>query len=257
MKSKLKNGWRSIMPIHTQGELAARFCVFPKLNKSASCSSPGKTRVYLNVYDLTTVNGYFYWAGVGVFHSGIEVHGSEYAFGAHDYPTSGVFEVEPRQCPGFNFRKSIFIGTTNLDQNQIKEFMEDQSANYHGDTYHLVVKNCNHFCEDMCYKLTGKRIPKWVNRLARIGSFCNCILPEALKTNTSNYRESDCEKKSLRGSSLRCFSSISMHQKERENEDEDEEEEVSISSLFLHSHYKGCLPNWDLKKFRSKSVKEG
>lgn len=99
------------------------------------------------------------------------VHGVEYAFGAHDYPTSGVFEVEPRQCPGFKFRKSIFIGTTCLDPIQVREFMERQSARYNGDTYHLIVKNCNHFCKDICYKLTGKSIPKWVNRLAKIGIF--------------------------------------------------------------------------------------
>jgi len=101
------------------------------------------------------------------------VHGVEYAFGAHDYPTSGVFEVEPRQCPGFNFRKSILIGTTALDSSQVREFMERQSASYNGDTYHLIVKNCNHFCKDICYKLTGKSIPTWVNRLARLGIFCS------------------------------------------------------------------------------------
>ena len=93
----------------------------------------------------------------------------EYAFGAHDYPTSGVFEVEPRQCPGFKFRKSIFIGTTTLDPIQVREFMECNSARFNGDTYHLIVKNCNHFCKDICHKLTGKHIPKWVNRLAKIG----------------------------------------------------------------------------------------
>lgn len=98
------------------------------------------------------------------------VYDIEYAFGAHDFPTSGVFEVEPRQCPGFRFRKSIFIGTTHLNPHQVRDFMEHQAANYCGDTYHLVAKNCNHFCEDICYKLTGKRIPKWVNRLARIGT---------------------------------------------------------------------------------------
>lgn len=99
----------------------------------------------------------------------LTVHGVEYAFGAHDYPSSGVFEVEPRQCPGFKFRKSIFMGTTSLDPFQIREFMERQSAKYNGDAYHLIVKNCNHFSEDICYKLTGNSIPKWVNRLARIG----------------------------------------------------------------------------------------
>ena len=41
--------------------------------------------------------------------------------------------------------------------------------NYNGDMYHLIAKNCNHFCKDACYKLTGNSIPKWVNRLAGIG----------------------------------------------------------------------------------------
>lgn len=99
----------------------------------------------------------------------VTVYGVEYAFGAHDYPTSGVFEVDPRQCPGFKFRKSIFMGTTCLDPFQVREFMERQSANYNGDTYHLIFKNCNHFCEDTSYKLTGNSIPKWVNRLANFG----------------------------------------------------------------------------------------
>lgn len=99
------------------------------------------------------------------------VHGVEYAFGAHDYPTSGVFEVEPHHCPGFKFRKSILMGTTCLDPRQVREFVEVQSVNYNGDSYHLIVKNCNHFCEDIICKLTGNSIPKWVNRLARIGMY--------------------------------------------------------------------------------------
>ncbi|CAL9162135.1 unnamed protein product, partial [Musa hybrid cultivar] len=82
------------------------------------CHTPGNAPVYLNVYDLPPMNGYMYWAGLGIFHTGVEVHGVEYVFGAHDYPGSGVFEVEPRQCPGFMFKKSIFMGTTCLDSLQ-------------------------------------------------------------------------------------------------------------------------------------------
>ncbi|KAK6916543.1 PPPDE peptidase domain [Dillenia turbinata] len=246
MKSGSKNGWKSFMPLRLRRKSATRFCIFPKV-KSASYS-PGSTPVYLNVYDLTPMNGYIYWAGLGVFHSGVEVYGVEYAFGAHDYSTSGVFEVEPRQCPGFRFRKSIFMGTTCLDPLHVRAFMEHLSANYHGDTYHLIVKNCNHFCEDVCYKLTGKKIPKWVNRLAKIGSLCNCILPKALKSSAvrhdPNSEGYDNEKKRLRGN-FNCLSSISMHQKE-----------VSLSSLFLHSHYKGCLPPWELKRSKNGSFKK-
>nr|DAD21739.1 TPA_asm: hypothetical protein HUJ06_023202 [Nelumbo nucifera] len=116
MKLGSKKGCNSNMPCHKRGKSAC-FSLFPKV-KSASYNTGG-TPVYLNVYDLTPMNGYVYWAGLGVFHSGVEVHGVEYAFGAHDYPSSGVFEVEPRQCPGFKFRKSIFMGTTCLDPTQV------------------------------------------------------------------------------------------------------------------------------------------
>lgn len=58
------------MPHSLRGESATRFCIFPKV-KSASYSQ-GDTPVYLNVYDLTPANGYVYWAGLGIFHSGVE-----------------------------------------------------------------------------------------------------------------------------------------------------------------------------------------
>ncbi|KAL1353737.1 deSI-like protein At4g17486 [Arachis duranensis] len=252
MKLKSKKGWKSIVPLHLKGKSATRFSLFRKVN-SASCG-PAKTPVYLNVYDLTPMNGYMYWAGLGIYHSGVEVHGVEYAFGAHDYPSSGVFEVEPRQCPGFKFRKSIFIGTTSLDPVQVREFMERQAASYNGDTYHLILKNCNHFCKDMCYKLTGKSIPKWVNRLAKLGSICNCVLPQALRTSSVRHDPSyqplphDSEKRRLRGS-FNCLSSISMRQKH-----------LSTSSLFLQSPIRGCLssswPSWELRKSINRSLKE-
>ncbi|KAL1371133.1 deSI-like protein At4g17486 isoform X1 [Arachis hypogaea] len=141
------------------------------------------TMVYLNVYDLTPVNNYLYAFGVGIYHSGIEVHGMEYGFGAHDYSTSGVFEVEPRSCPGFIFRRSVLLGTTDMSRSEFRTFIEHLSSKYHGDTYHLIAKNCNHFTDEVCQQLTGKPIPAWVNRLARVvsGSFCNCLLPESLQ----------------------------------------------------------------------------
>ncbi|CAN6306127.1 unnamed protein product [Urochloa humidicola] len=223
---------------------SAHFCLFSKV-RSAS-PPPGNTAVYLNVYDLTPVNGYVYWAGLGIFHSGIEVHGVEYAFGAHDYSISGVFEVEPRQCPGFKFRKSIYMGTTCLDPLQIREFMEIQSVNYNGDTYHLISKNCNHFCEDICKKLTGNLIPKWVNRLARMGAVCNCILPESLKINAVCHdpdgQAEDSEKRRLTGA-FSCFSSISLCQRH-----------FSTSSLSLRSPAKGT--SWDTKQSSSARLKK-
>ncbi|KAL9681102.1 hypothetical protein QQ045_012883 [Rhodiola kirilowii] len=55
----------------------------------------------------------------------------EYGFGAHEYATSGVFEVEPRSCPGFLFRKSILLGTTDMSPAEFRTFMESLSSSYH------------------------------------------------------------------------------------------------------------------------------
>ncbi|XP_072992346.1 deSI-like protein At4g17486 isoform X2 [Typha latifolia] len=246
MKLGSKKGWKSLMPLHLGRKSATRFCMFSKVRSASEIR--GNAPVYLNVYDLTPMNGYVYWAGLGIFHSGVEVYGVEYAFGAHDYSMSGVFEVEPRQCPGFRFRKSILIGTTCLDPIQVREFMELQSVNYHGDAYHLITKNCNHFCKDICYKLTGNSIPKWVNRLARIGAVCNCILPEALKISAIHQdpddHAEDGEKRRLT-SALSCFSSISMRQRP-----------LSASCLFLPSPLKGCLSSWEFRRSSSIALKE-
>ncbi|XP_010518717.1 PREDICTED: deSI-like protein At4g17486 isoform X2 [Tarenaya hassleriana] len=108
-------------------------------------------------------------------------HGLEYGFGAHEYASSGVFEVEPRSCPGFIFRRSVLLGTTSMSRSELRSFMEIFSRKYHGDTYHLIAKNCNHFTEEVCLQLTGKPIPGWINRMARVGSFCNCLLPESIQ----------------------------------------------------------------------------
>lgn len=70
MKSGPKNGWHSIVPLCLRSKTAAHFCMFPKV-KSAGYG-PGNAPVYLNVYDLTPINGYVYWAGIGIFHSGVE-----------------------------------------------------------------------------------------------------------------------------------------------------------------------------------------
>ncbi|KAK2973632.1 hypothetical protein RJ640_029624 [Escallonia rubra] len=143
-----------------------------------------ETQVILNVYDLTPLNQYSVWFGFGIFHSGIEVHGMEYGFGAHDFPISGVFEVEPKSCPGFIYRCSIPLGRTEMPPSEFRTFIESVASEYHGDTYHLISKNCNHFTDDMSWKLTGKGIPGWVNRLARLGALCSCLLPESLQVST-------------------------------------------------------------------------
>ncbi|KAE8710397.1 DeSI-like protein [Hibiscus syriacus] len=150
-------------------------------NSSNGESSSNGTKVVLHVYDLTHINNYSYRFGLGIFHSGIEVHGKEYDFGAHEFPATGVFEVEPKNCPGFAYRCSISLGSINMSLTEFTTFIEKMASQYYGNSYHLISKNCNHFTDDVVHKLTSKHIPGWVNRLARLGSLFSCILPESLQ----------------------------------------------------------------------------
>nr|GEW10189.1 hypothetical protein [Tanacetum cinerariifolium] len=77
MKLVTKKELTSIAPFRMKGKSTPCFCLF---QKAKSGYGPGDSPVYLNVYDLTPMNGYAYWAGLGIFHSGVEVNGVEYAY---------------------------------------------------------------------------------------------------------------------------------------------------------------------------------
>ncbi|CAM0913107.1 unnamed protein product [Alopecurus aequalis] len=142
----------------------------------ASSSSP----VFLNVYDVTPANGYSRWLGLGVYHSGVQVHGVEYAYGAHEGAGSGIFEVSPRRCPGYAFREAVLVGTTEMTRAEVRALMADLATDFPGDAYNLVSRNCNHFCDAACRRLVARaRIPRWVNRLAKIGVAFTCVIPSS------------------------------------------------------------------------------
>nr|GMD47422.1 deSI-like protein At4g17486 [Ipomoea batatas] len=88
--------------------------------------------------------------------------------------------------------------------------MEKLAEEYSGNSYNLITKNCNHFCNDVCSRLTGKPIPRWVNRLARLGFLCNCVLPAGLnETKVRHVKAEDrlSDKKKLRSHSSRFVNS--------------------------------------------------
>mmetsp|Transcript_19494 Transcript_19494/g.62054 ORF Transcript_19494/g.62054 Transcript_19494/m.62054 type:complete len:202 (-) Transcript_19494:115-720(-) len=148
----------------------------------------GGSPVYLNVYDMSPNNDYSYWCGLGIFHSGIEVYDSEYAFGGHDYPISGIFETKPKDAEALGapvipiqFRESILVGYTDMEHADVQGLVDSMgSGRYLGNRYHLLLKNCNHFSSEMCEALTGRTAPGWVNRLAYMAVLLHCLLPKGL-----------------------------------------------------------------------------
>ncbi|KAG7672615.1 hypothetical protein Ndes2526B_g08857 [Nannochloris sp. 'desiccata'] len=134
--------------------------------------------VYLNVYDLVEQNNYMHWAGVGIYHSGVEIYGVEYAFGGHEYDAPGVFATHPRLAPGtVALREALLVGYTTLTPTEVYDLVQNMGHEYKGNKYHLLQMNCNTFSTDLCRRLTGTEPPSWVNRLANIAVSLHCLLP--------------------------------------------------------------------------------
>lgn len=155
--------------------------------KSRSINNPGsgdinrqkgRAEVKLNVYDMVSMasfNQYSSPIGFGVFHSGAEIYGCEYAYGGHNNYDSGVFEIAPKDVTAlgvesFKFRETIVIGYTDFNQDEVKQIVEQLGVKFRGDKYHLLHQNCNHFTDELTKILCGQGIPSWVNRMAHVSS---------------------------------------------------------------------------------------
>ena len=52
------------------------------------------------------------------------------------------------------------------------------SEEFLGTSYSLLTFNCNHFTSHLCYALTSRHAPKWLNRAASIGLALPCVVPQ-------------------------------------------------------------------------------
>ncbi|VDP05538.1 unnamed protein product [Soboliphyme baturini] len=130
--------------------------------------------VYLNVYDMYWVNDYLSNLGIGVYHTGVEVHDWEYGYGGHPLSFSGVFQIVPKDGEelgeNYRFKQSILLGYTELSAEDVSIIVQGMGDEFKGDRYHLLTNNCNHFSAKLSEILCGQTIPSWVNRLAYLST---------------------------------------------------------------------------------------
>jgi hypothetical protein len=106
----------------------------------------------------------------------VEIDGREYTFGSG----GGIFSTNPRDVPNAQFRESIELGTFYGTSRDIDRAIDELRSSFHGSSYNLLTKNCNHFSDALCNKLLEKPIPGYVNRLANLGGMVSCLLPPTL-----------------------------------------------------------------------------
>jgi hypothetical protein len=72
-----------------------------------------------------------------------------------------------------------------MNPGEVSNLVGEMDDDFHGNTYHLLERNCNHFVEALCFELTGKMPPGFINRLARTAVVANscapCILPVSIR----------------------------------------------------------------------------
>lgn len=125
-----------------------------EMGASSNCSSChnglgyAPNTVFLNVYDITELNCFLSTVGLGAHHAGVEVYGSEYAYGACPEGT-GVMRNMPRCCPPHIMREQFALGVTSLSQAEVLQAIHRLTANpaWLGKRYHLLEHNCIHFAE--------------------------------------------------------------------------------------------------------------
>ena len=170
----------------------------------------------MNVYDIqkscNTKGADLF--GMGIYHSGVEVCGMEYAYGGNTtLRTTGVYQIMPRSHSSFEFKCSIDMGDIPADDffqannsrdhsrrtragsanngrisfdRDVWPILEELMDKYRANQYDMLKQNCNHFSDEFVRRLfAGQRgLPNYINRAAYIGSFLHCLVPTRYLTVT-------------------------------------------------------------------------
>ena len=137
------------------------------------------TTVWLNVYDLAPANEIMFPLGLGLYHTGVEIYGTEYTFA----DTAGVFSHPPKAVPNAKLRLQLDLGP--CDPTLVASVVSTLSSSdkFGPNDYNILQNNCNHFAQALVWNLLQKPIPVWINRLANLGACCGCLIPKQLLGN--------------------------------------------------------------------------
>ena len=64
------------------------------------CNSRVPEVVYLNIYNVTTINGCLEFLGFGLYHPSVGLYDLEFSYGGHDEDTSGIVVVDKGNSAG-------------------------------------------------------------------------------------------------------------------------------------------------------------
>ena len=94
-----------------------------------------------------------------VYHTSVRINSTEYYFGAGIIvQNDGIFAAHHGLYP----YSVMHVGDTELNSDDINEFIQGQRETYSDSSYDLFTKNCNNFSDEFCKFLTGNGIPQYI-----------------------------------------------------------------------------------------------
>jgi hypothetical protein len=129
-----------VLPMKTEPTAAYGPSMVSASSSPRSVEPADGYEVTINVYDMMPTNKYLHWSFVGVYHSGVEIAGKEYAFGGHESSSTGVYPMPPRyiSVPDIVFYRAVPMGRCYLSDAQISAIISELSEVYRGNTFHLL-----------------------------------------------------------------------------------------------------------------------
>jgi hypothetical protein len=137
------------------------------------------------------------WLGVPICHSNVQVQSLsdpadvvEFGFEGGARRGTGVYQCCAGANPHLAFTRQTrcYLGETSLRHKEIVQVLDDLKKEWSSDSYHLLTKNCNHFCDALVRRLVpGKKMPAYVNRGARLLCALPAPFPGALPKCVSKF----------------------------------------------------------------------
>ena len=102
---------------------------------------------------------------------------------------AGIYKHDAKSAPsGVKLRESYSMGIYKGTSTAIDKIIDDMRIDFQGNDYHV----CNAFADEFLKRLVSNGIPGYVNRMAYIGSYFSCFMPDSLNQdptqgNNNNY----------------------------------------------------------------------
>lgn len=81
------------------------------------------------------------------------------------------------------------MGSFRGTSSDIEKIITEMRNNFQGTDYHVLNRNCNTFADEFLQRLIGAPAPGYVNRMAFIGSFFSCLLPDNLNQDPTQQQQ--------------------------------------------------------------------